>query len=90
MTDDLKANTEAQMGDAIFIHSMALYALSQMLEDRGILTGGDWASHLRRFKSNSNPDLENALENFCRQLEDNPFGPRGTMKLTVIDGGAND
>lgn len=90
MTNDPNTQTDPRMVDAIFIHSMALYALSQMLEEQGIISGGEWANQLRRYKCEKHPELENALENFCRELENNPFGPRGTFKLTVIDGGATD
>jgi len=88
MTDDSTSQTDPRIADAIFIHSMAFYALSQMLEEQGIITGGEWANQLRRYKCESHPALENALENFCRELENNPFGPRGTFQLTVIEGGA--
>lgn len=78
------------MADAIWIHSMGFYVLATILEQKGIVTGGEIAQQLRRYECPSQPDLKNALENFCQELEDNPFGPRGTFKLKVIDGGAND
>lgn len=89
MTEGSIPPRDPMVADALFVHSMALYALAALLEEKGIIMGAEWAQQLRRYECPSQPGLINLLENFCRELENNPFGPRGTFKLTVIDGGAN-
>lgn len=91
MTDFSKVEHDLNvMENAIFTNAMALYALAQLLEERGIVSGSEWANQLRRYKIPSNPELANMLEAVCGELENNPFGPNRSNTLTVIDGGVKD
>ena len=60
-----------------------------MLVAKGYLESGEAATQLRRLR-NVSDKLQGFLDGIAENLDEMPFGPNGTLKLDVIDGGKDD
>jgi len=78
--------TEGQ-SEAIRAQVYAFYTLCALLEAKGILEPGEIGGNLRRLRIPDDANLSATLDAMANNLEDNPFGPRGTLRLLVVDGG---
>ncbi len=75
-------------GDAVWqALNLAFYALTEELEQAGVLDQDKLADQILRYQDENNPVLMANLNGLAETLRTRPFGP---FRLGVIDGGKDE